>query len=72
VLTLKMETAMSSATLESYHNTTWHHNPEDLNSNIHYYENLKFCIKKQDIVPPDSAFLQALATHELELALINV
>jgi len=30
-------------TLVPYHNITWHHNPEDLNLNLHCYENLKSC-----------------------------
>jgi len=29
--TLKMETALTSETMVSYHDTTWHCNPEDLN-----------------------------------------
>jgi hypothetical protein len=27
--------------LVSYHNTTRHHNPEDLNKNLYHHENLK-------------------------------
>jgi len=40
-LTLKMETAISSESLISYHITTWHHNPEDHNLNLYCHENLK-------------------------------
>jgi len=39
--TLKMETARSSKTMVSYHNTTWCHNPENLDLNFHCHENLK-------------------------------
>jgi hypothetical protein len=36
-----IEAAWISETLMSYHNTTWHHNPEDLDLNLHPNENLK-------------------------------
>jgi hypothetical protein len=36
-----MEAARSSETLVSYHITTWRHNPEDLDLNLHRRENLK-------------------------------
>jgi hypothetical protein len=35
-----MEAARSSETVVSYHNTTWHHNLEDLDLNLHCCENL--------------------------------
>jgi len=34
VVTLKIEAAWMSETLVSYHNTTWHQNPEDLDTKI--------------------------------------
>jgi hypothetical protein len=40
VVTLKMEVAWNSETLVSHHNTTWRHNPEDLDLSIHRRENL--------------------------------
>jgi hypothetical protein len=39
--TLKMEAACTSETSVFYHNTTWRHNPEDLNLYLHCHENLK-------------------------------
>jgi hypothetical protein len=41
IFTLKLEAAWTPETLVSY-NTTWHHNPEDLDSNLHHCKNLKF------------------------------
>jgi len=40
-VTLKTEAARLSKTLVSYCNVTYHHNPEDLNMNLHCCENLK-------------------------------
>jgi hypothetical protein len=34
-----MEAARSSEMLVSYHNTTWHHNPEEFDLNLHCHEN---------------------------------
>jgi hypothetical protein len=39
-----MEVARFSETLITYCTTTWHHNPEDLNLNLHHYENLESSI----------------------------
>jgi hypothetical protein len=39
-----MEQARSFKMLVSYNNTTWRHNPEDLDFNLHHCENLKSCI----------------------------
>jgi len=35
------EAARSSETSVSYHNTKWHHNPEDRDLNLHRRENVK-------------------------------
>jgi hypothetical protein len=42
---LKMEAAWFSIMLLSYCISTWHHNPEDLDLNLHHCENLKSWIK---------------------------
>jgi hypothetical protein len=38
---LTMEAARTSETVVSCHINTWHHNPDDLNLNLHCCENLK-------------------------------
>jgi hypothetical protein len=38
---LNMEAAWSTETLESYHNNSRRHKPEDLRSNLHGHENFK-------------------------------
>jgi hypothetical protein len=43
---LKMEEAWPSEMLVSNFNTTWCHDPEDLNLNRHHHENLKSRIRK--------------------------
>jgi len=37
IFTLMMEAVQTSEILVPYHNTTWHHNPEDLNLNHNTY-----------------------------------
>jgi hypothetical protein len=41
--TLKVEPAWTTETVVSYHNTTWCHNPEELNLKHHHCESLKTC-----------------------------
>jgi hypothetical protein len=38
---VKLEAAQTSEMLESYQNTTWHHNPIDTNLNLQFHGNLK-------------------------------
>jgi len=40
VMTSKMEAALSSGKLVSYHNTTQRHNPKDLDLNLHRRESV--------------------------------
>jgi hypothetical protein len=43
---MKMEAAWTSGTLVSYNGTTWYHNPEELNSDLHHCENIKYYMKQ--------------------------
>jgi hypothetical protein len=46
---LEMEAARPSKTLVFYHLIIWHHNPEDLNLNLHHCKNLKSCLEEMMI-----------------------
>jgi len=50
-VTVKMEAARSLKILVFYHNIAHCHNPEDLYLNIHYRENLKFCMYCSYLLP---------------------
>jgi len=43
-LRVKLEAAMSSETVVSYHNIAWCHNSEDLGLNFYQCANLKSCV----------------------------
>jgi hypothetical protein len=47
IFTLKTEAAQSSETLVSYHNTTWRHNPEDLDPGLHPEDGVSKVIRVQ-------------------------
>jgi len=54
-----MEAVWSPKTLASYCNTTWCHNSEDPDKNLHYRENLKSHIHYHMPVPYHNFHLQA-------------
>jgi hypothetical protein len=45
---MKLEAARASETLVSYHKTTWHHNPDNLNLNFHHHEVKKEAAKSSE------------------------
>jgi hypothetical protein len=60
-LTLKMGIAWSSETVVSYHITTWIHNPENHNLNLHCCENPK---------SPIIVFVKAAPSENIHLSTI--
>jgi hypothetical protein len=41
----RMEAARSSEMLVTYHNTTWHHNPENLDFDLYHMKTSKLTLK---------------------------
>jgi hypothetical protein len=44
MISLKMQAAWTFATLVSYHKIIWHHNPEELDLNLHHQKSFKSCM----------------------------